>query len=458
MTTRLLVLRNNRSKYRLTRVEWTLCVGFMLLATVWALVQPYNYAPDEYSRYLIPQYIYQFHELPNGRDEAVRFSPQGTSFAFRLTIFPSIVSALCMQIISLFSVNDAALLFGARFASVFFGTASVYLSIKISKGLFSKRSRWVFIALMALIPQFVFLSSYINNDIACVFGSLLVSYSWVRALDEGWSVGNCLLLSLGLAVCILSYYNGYAWIIASVVFCVGLAAAKRMPAGLIVKRVALVIAVILLLVLPFLIRNAVLYDGDVFGFSVSTLSASLYEDKSIITPDSAGEFGYTMMDVILGNVPEQFSLYSWLVISAKSFIGVFGYMSDFLPTVFYYVYCMIFLIGILGFVVAFVVKCRTRSHIRRELVLFYLCCIAVIAITFAIDLYFTVYTSYQAQGRYMYPALLPIVAIVSKGYDGVLLNVANEKIALRISCAFLGLMLLLALVITTFYFLPFVSA
>ena len=90
-----------------------------------------------------------------------------------------------MSIASFFSQDPGILLFGARCASILFGLLAVYFSIKISKLLFKGTARWIFIVLMSLIPQFIFLCSYVNNDIACVCCSLVISYGWIRALREG---------------------------------------------------------------------------------------------------------------------------------------------------------------------------------------------------------------------------------------------------------------------------------
>ena len=45
--------------------------------------QPFGNPPDEYNRYLIPQYIAQSGSLPNGYDESVRIGGYGFSYAFQ---------------------------------------------------------------------------------------------------------------------------------------------------------------------------------------------------------------------------------------------------------------------------------------------------------------------------------------------------------------------------------------
>ena len=52
------------------------------LLILWALFQPFDTAPDEAMRYQIPEYIYKYHRLPDGRDELLRNPEWGISYGF----------------------------------------------------------------------------------------------------------------------------------------------------------------------------------------------------------------------------------------------------------------------------------------------------------------------------------------------------------------------------------------
>ena len=444
----------DKTSIKLTGSEWLYCFCCLAIFVCWALFQEFNYAPDEYSRFLLPEYIYQNHSLPNGWDPAVRFAPQGISFAFRFTFLPAIVGAAGMSIASFFSQDPGILLFGARCASILFGLLAVYFSIKISKLLFKGTARWIFIVLMSLIPQFIFLCSYVNNDIACVCCSLVISYGWIRALREGWSGKNCLYLAIGVAGCLLSYYNGYAWVLLSIVFFFGICWIKKTGVAFILKRATLSLCVVLVLAGGFVVRNAILYDGDVLGSSSSEESGLLYADTTIIMPDSAHELGYSLTDVLTGQVPDYLSLSNWIKITVKSFFGTFGYMSDWLPSPIYYLYVAIFAVGIGCFTISLLTKLLTKQNIQKTTVLLYVCLLFVFAITLAIDLHFSIFTSYQPQGRYLYPALLPIVLVVSKGYDCALSKVKNGFVRNSMTLVFCFAFFILACYVALFHFFP----
>ena len=85
-----------------------LAIGLSLL-----LKQPFGNPPDEYNRYLIPQYIAQHGTLPNGYEESIRISGYGFSYAFQ-PILPYMLQGYVMRLVMQFTGSEEALLHVSR--------------------------------------------------------------------------------------------------------------------------------------------------------------------------------------------------------------------------------------------------------------------------------------------------------------------------------------------------------
>ena len=111
----------------------------------------------------------------------------------------------------------------ARMADVLFVTGAVYFVVKASGKLFpkekySKEVRWLFAALAGFMPQAIFMGTYVNTDSLALLAAAMILYAWASYLTEDWTWKNCILLAVGMAVCALSYYNAYGWILCSFFF------------------------------------------------------------------------------------------------------------------------------------------------------------------------------------------------------------------------------------------------
>ena len=108
-------------------------MGVFLFYLAWIL--PFNEAPDEKMRYLVPTYIYRHGTLPAGWDEEVLNKMWGISYAFH-PILPYILGGYLMRIVGIFNSSEHALLMAARCINVFFGMGFYWYVLKISRRLF----------------------------------------------------------------------------------------------------------------------------------------------------------------------------------------------------------------------------------------------------------------------------------------------------------------------------------
>ena len=155
--------------------------------TLWSIVQPFNSCPDELMRYDVIKYVFYYNKLPHGGDPLIINKIWGFSYAF-LPYLSGLISVLFMKLLSIFTTNGQALILAARMAVVCFGTVTVYYVIKIANKCFKDQYKWLFIILICCLPQFVFLSSYMNNDMLALLSIAMMIYYWIEGHEKRWDI------------------------------------------------------------------------------------------------------------------------------------------------------------------------------------------------------------------------------------------------------------------------------
>ncbi|MCD8154698.1 MAG: DUF2142 domain-containing protein [Clostridiales bacterium] len=414
-----------------------------VLMTVWALTQDCPGGPDEEMRYQVAQWLYQHPgQLPRGDDESLINVVWGLSYAF-YPILSYMVSAVFMWIAAIFGAAGETLVLAARMADVLFVTGAVYFVVKASRRLFPEEGRWLFAALCAFLPQALFLGTYVNTDSLALLSMAILLYAWACVLDEGWTWKNCMLLAVGMAVCALSYYNAYGWILCSFLFfclTILLCGERRRKERwkFLIQRGAAISAVTLALCGWWFVRNAVLYDGDFLGRRASSQCAEKYamtdyKPSNYPTPE---KLGWTWKDVFFYQDPGW--RHNWTITVLVSFIGTFGLMNIYMPYGLSKVYILFFGIGLLGVCTMlgmfhpkkrmcvtekrnlgaerWKVKLTAVSSRWDEKGIFHLLLVLLMVIPVALFLYYVYYSDNQAQGRYIMPALYPLMYFVTAGW------------------------------------------
>ena len=191
-------------------------IYIFVLCFTWSKTIMFNNAPDEMMKYDVCEYICNNFKLPHGGDESIRDEIWGISYAFT-PILSYMISAIFMRITMLFAQSDFAIVVAARFVSVLSMVGYTIMSIKISGKLFKGVYKWLFIVFLTLVPQVVYLGSYLNNDSMALFSISIIVYSWIIGLEKNWDWKSCVLLGIGIGICALSYYNAYGYILCSII-------------------------------------------------------------------------------------------------------------------------------------------------------------------------------------------------------------------------------------------------
>ncbi|MBP3478639.1 MAG: hypothetical protein J6K03_04040, partial [Oscillospiraceae bacterium] len=399
---------------RLSAAELLFCLGCFVYYFLWASLKRLNYAPDEQMRFDVTQFLFEHGRLPVG-DELL--SDWGFSYAHLPTVLCNWLGYFCMKIISVFTLHPRVLLLAARLPNVLCGVGAVYYTIKIGKLMFKTPARWIMVVVMAFMPQFVFLSSYINNDMVAFFGVTMIVYAWVLGMKYDWNFANTALLAIGISVCALAYYNSYIWILFSVIFFYAIYFRKH-PGNYkdAAKYTAFIAGVVFLLIGYTFIRHLVVYNS-LLGFEVT---AYYGENFAIDALKPSNRF--TMLELGIPLMTMLFDpIYEWLEITWVSSIGNFGYMQYRGPDIVYEIVTAFVAIGGVALLVRVVVVLLVRGRKPDPSMTLFWGLVALAAVvTVALSIYNSYTQDFQPQGRYCYPAFLSLVFFLAKGYEWLL--------------------------------------
>ena len=417
-------------KAKLTKGELAYIIFCFFVMLAWAWIQKYDYGCDETRRLLVPEYIYAFGKLPNGRDPLVIFQPYGFSYATTYTFLPAILCAICMRIMSIFTVANKALLIAARIPSVIAGTITVYVTIRLSKLLFNKPyTRRVYIALMTLLPEFIFLSSFFNSDIIAICFSQYIIWAMVDLYNNRWTKVAYAKLIVGLTGCMLSYLNTYIWIPTAIAYFIAMGKQSQIESKRLAKDALIIGAICTALVSPFLIRQVTLYGSDLTGDHTGKETAAIYADKDfdLSTYDTSPiKLGYTIQDVITGNVPAKYRVKNWLYKSRESFYGRFGYSSKYMTLNTYRAFRVLYGTGVIVGLAMFTYRLRKKAYSRRRLILLGAFVVAFVLILL-LSVYYSIFISFQPQARYTMPVAQFVIAFVAAKGWGYVLEYCNDR-------------------------------
>lgn len=403
--------RYNTKREKIMEIIFTIFCFTMF--TLWAIVQPYDSCPDEYMRYDIIKYLFEYNKLPHGGDPIIRNEIWGFSYGF-VPYLSGIISAIFMKVSSIFTMNEETLIIAARMAVVMFGTITVHYIIKIANKCFSRYYKWLFISLICCLPQFVFLGSYMNNDMIALMSVAMIIYYWIEGHEKRWDTKSSVGLAISVSICMLSYYNAYPFILFSIIYFIYSNIRLKQDKKVIIRKFLFIASIVFILCGWWFIRNAILYNGDFLGLKTMNEYSEIYgrEDIQISNRNTPFSQGISVADML-------FKM-NWLKLSFISFIGVFGYMTIFLPSFIYDVYNSIIVIGGICFLVNLIRNKYTEKNIM------YICMIISSILVICLSIYNSYTSGFQAQGRYIITCLIPLAMFVTIGIKQLIEKINSQ--------------------------------
>lgn len=441
----------NKVKKWLYEHKWELVFVCMCFFTylLWAGTMPFDSGPDEAMRFQIADFIYDHGYLPTGAEVELRDDEWGMSYGFT-PILSYIFSSFIMKLVSFVTISPNWLLLAARSVSVLSSTITVIFLIMISKKCFNGLNQWVFVVFVALLPQFIFISSYVNNDAFAIMTTAIIFYSWILGLEKNWDLKTCVLLGIGISLCSLSYYNAYGFIFASIIIFLVTnlnplnknTLTKTMVSGLLITGIIIVLSG------WWFLRNYIIHNGDILGIRTSAEFCERYAVESLKPSMRATQLkkGVSLLEMIF----QRTFKFNWIDMTYLSFIGRFGQMKILLEEYMYSIYSTFYLIGLVGicfkikerFVAKKVeIKKNTIKKVKWKKYMLYSCIFLTILIPVIISIYYSYTSDYQPQGRYVLPMIIPLSFLLTKGISQIKLVINKRTIPITtlIICTYIGM-------------------
>lgn len=414
----------------------------------WSQLIPYNNAPDEDMRYDIAYFIYSKGYLPVGNEPEIVNPLWGQSYAYQ-PILAYQIAAVFMKAAAFFKMADDKLYLAARFANTIIATGTVAMVLAIGRKCFKGKGAYLFGAMICLLPQFVFISSYVNNDTLALFSTALIFYAWVLGIKGSWDFKTCTLLGFGLSLCFLSYYNAYGFILCSVIIYVGdyLINRKEWPLKKFLGYGILIVAICMLLAGWWFVRSALLHNGDILGMRSSAelaeqLAQSAYKPSLHVTPANSG---YSLLQMLFGYYTDPFqNSPPWIFVTYISFLGNFGNMSISMEKLLYVILTLIYGVGGGGCLLWWCKSERKEEGKRGHLFTGTLL-LAVMA-PIMLSIYYSYTSDYQPQGRYVMTALIPLMYFLTNGLIWIEKKLQDRGIKISLS-----LIIIASEIIVVFY-------
>lgn len=425
-----------------------LVIFVFVLCLAWAIAQPYNSAPDEEMKYDVCRYLVEHGKLPHGGDESIRNPIWGISYAFT-PILSYMISAVFMKIAMIFTTNEFAIVVAARLVSVICMTLLSIVCMKISEKLFKGTYKWLFTILVIFLPQMIFLGSYINNDSLALLSIGIIVYAWILGLERKWDIKSCILLAVGIGICALSYYNAYGYILCSIFIYLITAIKDKKPIKEILLKGLIIFAIAFAIAGWWFIRNFIIYDGDFLGMSTSNEYAEMYamdayKPSKIQNPVNRGVSLYQML------VRE-----NWIRTTILSFIGLFGYMSIIMNRLIYWVYLALFIAGGIGTLILFKDFIFNKEKKDEKSIIFNVIFIICMVIPWGLSIYYSYFSDFEPQGRYIMPMIIPFMYFAVKGIERIFKMVLRKEILQKIVVTLINTVLLAMPVFILFtYIIP----
>ena len=254
------------------------------------------------------------------------------------------------------------------------------------------------LAIMATVPQFTLVFSYVTNDSPAIAASTFAIYALVRAYQAEFANRDSVLLGVALGLVALHKFTGFMIFPVSALMI--LWTLRRTPRRLLTVGL-IVTAAVLVIALWWYVRMLVVY-GDPFG--IATTQAAV--DASGGAPIPHRDRGYSIWRFLTET--------EWVGENFATFWGGYGQVKLKLPATAYLLFAGLSALGLAGLVA------RSVAWLRHRPPASLINAIPVgMAMLFFGLLTLSVWSSYSVDmalhGRYLFPEFLPFVILLGLG-------------------------------------------
>jgi 4-amino-4-deoxy-L-arabinose transferase-like glycosyltransferase len=384
----------------------TLAFFAFVNALLWSLTLAPGRSPDEMSHLGVVLFEAEHGRIPElGVDDAAATyarAPDGQFYPYYpYSAQPGLAYLIDAAAVRLSGARGEAAVHAARLPGVCYAAllplAVFWGALRMTR---RRDAAWLAAALSAIWPQVTFLFSYVNNDGLTVLLSALAIGSWYAGLESEWRLRDVLRTAALAGLLLANKPNGFLVAAGSIA-----ALGTMRPPRVLQRAIAALLALLVSGGWWYLIAWQ-RYGSDLFGYR---RSAEALQRLHGVWP-SARHDGIGFVQLLAGTTPRFPE--SWFLVTARSSFGVFGRMSLFLSPAEYAVVLLFVIAGAAGLLRAF--GSRPAAVDRRRMYLHGVTALVSAALVFAAA-YRSWAVDYQAQGRHLFPALLPFFALLALG-------------------------------------------
>jgi 4-amino-4-deoxy-L-arabinose transferase-like glycosyltransferase len=383
------------------RVDAALLCIILLVATavglLWLYSVPFHKAPDEGAHYQVVRFIRDYGRLPLFSPDELWLIRTPTGVIETYATFPPL--AYIVSAVAGWLTHDGSM-WPARFVSFGSYLGTVALTFWIGRRVFPQvRSIAACGALaVALLPQFAFTGGYVNNDAFAVLETAILLALLVSAWQSGARPFVLLAIGITAGALAMTKYTFYGVAGIGVVAAVALALWERPR-----RRPWLGLAALgggtLATCGWWFVRNLELYGQAIPGRVIAEAKAAEGGSNLFVPVDH----GINLLTLSTHT--------NFWELTLKSFVGAFGFMAIFLDAPYYWAALAVALLGVAGLLL----RARRGDIGRRPLAMATLV-LAMIGVTLLSTMVVNVYGEYSPQGRYLFPALVPVALALAGGW------------------------------------------
>ncbi len=384
---------------------------YLVVGALYAVLTPSWQVPDEPAHYNYARYIAEHSRLPELRQgdypaeyleeiKARRFPPDMSIESIRYESHqPPLYYVLAALVYRLCVGGEIPLPLGLRAFSLLLGAATLWVGYRLARDLFPGKP-WLALgalAFAAFLPMHLAMTAAVNND---VMSDLLLNLIVWRVLvmrAGDWSPRRALALGALLGLAFLTKMQSYVAFgvtfgaLAWDWFAARRELATRLTIGRAVGYAAIMLSASLLIAAPWLARNVLLYGpNDPLGL--------LRHDQVVAGQLTTFQYIAEHGSMALAR--------AFLLTTFRSFWGQFGWMGVVLPERIYLVFGIISILVLVGAISAAIRVLRARCAATLPWRGLALCALWMLITALGYLWWNTKYL--QHQGRYLFPALIPI--------------------------------------------------
>lgn len=375
-----------------------LLIASGILHLIWIFAIPMVKAPDEFAHHWMIDFMVSHARLPY----AAEVSAGGASAVYgsmpAMGYLPHVAWGWLSRL-GESSVSSQIMDFTRwiRLGSVVCGLITIACAHYLGQKLFPPPNhlliRWALPLAVALHPQFLYVTSYANNDATTACLSAIIAVLIYKILEAGITASRSLCLGLATGFLLLSKFSGYC-ILPAIAMVFVLLYIRESKARLKIATHAILVAAIAgsTSIWCFL-RNGDVFDGDFLGTRTMVAHwAEIYHRD----PTATQSLSHVLKEK------------TWWQFWFNSFYGCFGYLDMPLPTFLYQSFLSIIILsaGALGL----------RGWVKEK---FWWYMGVATAINFAAMVYAQMQNLGGGQGRYLFPCEIFIFAWILRGLSGL---------------------------------------